>query len=343
MVNRLRKLAQSRIELVSTLILVVYLPILVLHTVAHAQLASVSTPRVHVRSLGDPDRALNRIVDENFTSLDHLNELSTNESNSELTRMIYANTPLILRDEGPFPERYNTPIGLYYEVSQSTSGTATATTIRYFLWFVDEDGGMAIERRLAKFGHSLDRELVYRVTFLGDQIVAAYYQSPGHNHVRFDYEGDARPVFAVASANHNFRRVPNLELERWEYGVLVPLPHRESAEVPAHDPDFAALAAREIWEKYAIDLRNYVFVELNLPAYSATATISVRIDDRWYYLHEQIGDGLTRPGYNQVAIKIGHPVLSGDISEIRVVSYSNRDADFDRLLVSVYPRSAVIA
>lgn len=343
MITKLRKLTQNRIELASTLILVIYLPLLVVHTVTHAQLAAVSTPRVFVRTLGDPERALERIVEENFTTIDHLNELATDEDNSELTRMIYANTPLILRQAGPFPERYNTPIGLYYDVSQSTSGSATATTIRYFLWFTDEDGGMEINRRLAKFGHSMDRELVYRVTFLGDRIVSAYYQAPGHQHVKFDYQGDARPIFTVASSNHNFRLIPDLDLERYEYGMLVPLPHRESADVPAHDPDFAALAAREVWWKYSIDLRNFVFVELNLPVYSAVATISVRINDRWYYLHEQIGDGVSRPGYNQVAINVGYPVLRGDISEVRVVSYSDQDVDFDRMHVSIYPPSAVIA
>lgn len=326
----------------STLLLAVYVPVLVLQVVANAQIVSAGSPEVSVRELGDAQRGRERIVSENFTTIEQLNTLVQDPETSDILRLVYTHTPLILRHTDVFPARYNTPIGIYYNVTQSSSEFATATTIRYFLWFTDEAGGMPIESRLAQFGHSMDRELVYRVTLLGDEVVGAYFQAPGHSHVSFEYDGATRPVFTVASANNNFRRVFDLELQLWRHGLLVPLPQYETINAPAHDPDFAALAAQEVWEKYQIDLRNYVFVEFDIPAQGATATISVRIDDRWYYLHEQIG-GVRRPGYNQVGVNVGHSVLPGDISEVRVIAFTEQEVSFDNLRVSIYPRSSVLA
>ncbi|CAN5500912.1 hypothetical protein BH24CHL1_BH24CHL1_18520 [soil metagenome] len=342
-IARLRHFIHSRLELVSMLLLAIYVPVLVLQVMANAQMVSMTSPTVVERNLGDPERGLERIAAENFTTIEHLDALAEDSETSDILRLVYTHTPLILRHSDVFPARFNTPIGLYYDVTQSTSGPATATTIRYFLWFVDEAGGMPIESRLAKFGHSMDRELVYRVTLLGDEVVGAYFQAPGHNHVSFEYDGETRPVFTMASANNNFRRVFDLELVLWGHGLLVPLPRYETINAPAHDPDFAALAAREVWEKYQIDLRNYVFVELALPAQGAAATISVRIDDRWYYLHEQIGGGVRRPGYNQVGVNVGYSVLPGDISEVRVIAFSEQESSLDLLRVSIYPRSSVAA
>lgn len=332
-----------RIELLSTLVLVVYVPVLVLQVMANAQLVSIASPPVTVRNLGDAQQGRARIVAENFTTIDHLDALAQDPATSDILRLVYTHTPLILRHSDVFPAPNNTPIGLYYDVTQSTSGPATATTVRYYLWFVDEPGGMPIASRLAKYGHSMDRELLYRVTLLGDEVVGAYFQAPGHSDVSFEYDGETRPIFTVASANHNFRRVFDLELELWRHGLFVPLPQYETINAPAHDPDFAALAAQEVWEKYQLDLRNYVFVEFDLPAQGAPATISVRIDERWYYLHEQIGGGVRRPGYNQVGIDVGYAVLPGDVSEVRVVAFTDQDLSFDNLRVSIYPRSSVAA
>lgn len=339
----LRDRVHRRIELVSMLVVVVYVPILVLQVLVNAQMMSMSSPPVVERELGDPERGLERIVAENFTTIEHLDALIADPETSDIQRLVYTHTPLILRHSDVFPARYNTPIGLYYDVSQSISGEATATTIRYYLWFVDEAGGMPIESRLAKFGHSMDRELVYRVTLLGDEVVGAYFQAPGHNHVSFEHDGETRPIFTVASGNNNFRRVFDLELELWGHGLLVPLPHYETINAPAHDPDFAALAAREVWEKYQIDLRNYVFVELDLPPQGAVTTISIRIDDRWYYLHEQVGGGVQRPGYNQVGIDIGFAVLRGDLSEVRVIAFTGEEISFEHMRISIYPHSSVAA
>ena len=323
-------------------VVLAFMCMMLLNLAANAQIRSIMTPEVTVRRLGSPQRAHDRILTENFTTLEHLDELAEDPELSDVQRLVYANAPLILWYGSEFPADTSTPIGIYYIVSQSTSGEAVATTVRYYLWFSNEPGGMPIESRLATYGHSLDRELVYRVTLLGDEVVGAYYQAPGHRLITMDYSGESRPVFTIASANHNFRQVTDRELDfPGEKLLLAPLPHVESPWSPAHDPDFAALAVDEIWDTYLIDVREYVFVEFQMPTVSTAATISVRIDDRWYYLHEQIGGGVTRPGYNQVGIEIGYTVLPGDIQEVRIVAYSSRRSTFEPVRVTIYPRNGV--
>lgn len=328
----------------SVLVVVSFMAIMLLNLVANAQIVSISSPSVTVRTLGDPERASDRILAENFTTLERLDDLAANPVLNDVERLVYAHTPPLLLYTSEFPQQFESPIGLYYVVSQSTSGDATATTIRYYMWFIDEAGGMPIERRLAMFGHSMDRELVYRVTLLGDEVVNAYYQAPGHRQIAKEYDGASRAVFAIASANHNFRPVTPRELDApGEYMLLAPLPRIESPWRPAHDPDFAALAVQEVWEKYRIDLRNFVFVEFEIPTVSTAVTISVRVGERWYYLHEQIGGGLTRPGYNQVGVDIGYPVLPADVHEVRIVAYSSQPSTFEPVRVTIYPRSSVSA
>jgi hypothetical protein len=335
---------QASAELVAIVLTVIFLGLMYLNMLATTQVTAIGTPQVSVREIGDPERARERIVAENFTTLDHLDALAEDSSLNEMHRMVYAHTPLILRYGTEFPERQNTPIGLYYVATESTSGDATATTIRYYLWFTDEASGMPIEQRLAMFGHSMDRELVYRVTLLGDRVVGAYYQAPGHRLVSMNYMGEARPVFAVASANNNFRQVTTRELDSpAENFMLVPLAHPESPWAPAHDPDFAALAASEVWEKYHIDLSTFVFVEFDIPLERTVVTTSIRINERWYYLHEQIGGGVSRPGYNQVGVEIGYPIFPEDVQEVRLVTYSPEAIDPQSVRVMIYPRSDVAA
>lgn len=343
-IARLRRCAHSRIELMSALVLAIFLPVSMLNIVASTQVFSVQEPRVDIRRLGDPERARERIMAENFTSSEGLQELAEQPGITDIERLVYRHTPVILRYVTEFPARYNTPIGVYYDVTTSQSGDSIATTIRYYLWFIDEAGGMPIERRLSTFGHSFDRELIYRVTLLGDEVVAAYYQAPGHRHIIMDYTGETRPVFTVASANHNFREVTMRELEHPTAKLLLtPVPHQEFRHAPSHDPDFMALAVQEIWEKYQIDLRNYVFVEFEIPGEETAVTISIRTDERWYYLHEQVGGGVSRPGYNQVGVELGYPILPGDIREVRVVAFSDDELSFAPLRVTIYPRSGLAA
>ena len=343
-VRRASRRTQRRAEMMSVVVAVSFVGIVLLNFAASAEVVSLSEPDLEFRTLGDPDVARERIVTENFTTLQDLNDLARDPSLTETERLVYEHAPLILWYGTEFPAQYSTPIGLYYQVSQSVTPNATATTIRYFLWFSDEEGGMAIENRLAMFGHSLDRELVYRVTLLEEDVVGAYFQAPGHRLLTVNDPGDSRPVFTIASANHNFRQVTGRELDfPGEKLLLAPLPQLESPWNPAHDPDYAALAVAEVWEKYGINVSNYVFVELEMPTVPTAATISVRIDDRWYYLHEQIGGGISRPGYNQVAIEIGYPVLPGDVDELRIVAYTSTEWNFEPIRVTAYPRTGVSA
>lgn len=335
------RFARQHAEVMSISIVALGMCLMLLNVVANAQIVTVRSPSVVVRSIGDAGVGRERIVAENFTTLSHLNELADDPEVDDTMRLVYAHSPLILWYGTQFPAPVSTPIGLYFVASQSVSGDAIATTIRYYLWFTDEDGGMPIERRLSMFGHSMDRELVYRVTLLGDEIVGAYFQAPGHRLITLDYSGESRPVFTVASANHNFRLVTERELDfPGEKMLLAPFPRLESPWTPAHDPDFAAIAIAEVWDKYRIDVRNFVFVEFEIPTVPTAATISVRIDDRWYYLHEQIGGGVTRPGYNQVGVEVDYLILEGDIQEVRIVAYSSSMSEFDPIRVTIYPRDA---
>lgn len=328
-------------EIMSISIVALGMCLMLLNLVANAQVVAVSSPNVVIRSIGSAEVGRERIVAENLTTLSHLNDLAGDPDVDDTMRLVYAHSPLILWYGTHFPAPASTPMGLYFVVSQSVSGDATATTIRYYLWFTDEDGGMPIDRRLSMFGHSMDRELVYRVTLLGDEIVAAYFQAPGHRLITFDYSGESRPVFTVASSNHNFRLVTERELDfPGEKLLLAPYPRLESPWTPAHDPDFAAIAIAEVWDKYRIDLRNFVFVEFEIPTVPTAVTISVRVDNRWYYLHEQIGGGVSRPGYNQVGVNIGFPVLEGDVQEVRIVAYPPSPSGFEPIRVTIYPRDA---
>lgn len=341
-VSRLSSRFHTEPELTSVLLVVVLIVLLVGNIVVTSDILQITSPRVGVRSPGDPLRGRERIVEENLTTVSHLDELAANPMQVGALQMVYRHAPLLLHYGTEFPSRYSTPIGVYYQVSESRSGNSVATTIRYYLWFTDEEGGMPIDKRLSMFGHSMDRELMYRVTLLGDEVVAAYYQAPGHRLVRMNYPEMGRPVFAVASANHNFRLVTPRELDGpGDRMIIAMLPRLESPWAPAHDPDFAAIATDEVWEKYGIDLTNYVFVELELPSVPTPVTISVRIGNRWHYLHEQIGGGVRRPGYNQVGIDIGYSVLPGDIQEVRIVSFDRRDLTFEPIRVTIYPRRGI--
>src|SRR4029079_15808420 len=103
--------------------------------------------------------------------------------------------------------------------------------------------------------------------------MAAYCQAPHHRQVRFDYDGLQRPVFQIASANHNFRRVSQREVEHAaDGGLLALMPHVETAR-NYRDPDFLALAAREVWLQYGIDMSEYVYIAFYNPAYTGEVTL----------------------------------------------------------------------
>jgi hypothetical protein len=331
----LRRLARPR--QLPVLVLAVYVPFALLHTAATTSTARFELPRAETRSLGDPFAAIERIRTENITSIERLDALSTDSTQPEDDRLAYAHAPLLLAQPERALRLNDTILGLYYTVSRSTSGSATATTIRYFLWFSDESGGMPIEERMARYGHPLDRELVYRVTFLNGEIMAAYFQAPHHQQVRFDYDGSQRPVFQIATANHNFRRVSQHEVEHAaDGGLLALMPHAETAR-NYRDPDFLALAAREVWLQYGIDMSEYVYIAFYNPAYTGEVTLSVRVSGRWYYLHDALGTGITTHGYRRVAIYVGSRPLPDDIEEVRIITRTSKNVPLEVSSVYVFP------
>jgi hypothetical protein len=319
------------------LVLAVYVPFALLHTAATTSTAYFELPRAELRSLGDPFAALDYIRTENITTIDRLNALAANPNQPDAERLAYSHAPLLLAE----PERAlrldDTILGLYYTISESTLESSTAMTIRYYLWFTDESGGMPIEERMARYGHPLDRELVYRVTFLNGEVMAAYYQAPHHRQVRFRYDGSQRPVFQIASANHNFRPVNLAEVERANTDRLLALmPHVETAR-NYRNPDYLALAAREVWLQHGLDMSEYVYVAFYNPDYTGEVTLSVRVNGRWYYLHEALGTGITTHGYRRVAIHIGARPLPGDIEEVRIVTRTADRVQIDVSSVYVLP------
>lgn len=333
--DTIRRLARPR--QLPVLVLAVYVPFTLLHTAATTSTASFDLPRAETRSFGDPNAAIERIRTENITSVERLDALAVDSTQSDEDRLAYAHAPLLLAQ----PERAlrldDTILGLYYTISRSTSESSTATTIRYYLWFSDESGGMQITERMARYGHPLDRELVYRVTFLNDEIVAAYFQAPHHRQVRFDYDGSRRPVFRIASANHNFQRVDEREVEHAaDGGLLALMPHAETAR-NYRDPDFLALAAREVWLQYGLDMSEYVYIAFYNPAYTGEVTLSVRVSGRWYYLHDALGTGITTHGYRRVAIYVGSRPLPDDIEEVRIITRTPKHVPLEVSSVYVFP------
>jgi len=334
-IDTIRRLARPR--QLPVLVLAVYAPFALLHTAATTSTASFELPHAESRSLGDPGAAIEQIRTENMTSAERLDALAGDAALSDEERLVYTHAPLLLAD----PERAlrldDTILGLYYTISESNSESATATTIRYYLWFSDESGGMPIEQRMARYGHPLDRELVYRVTFLNDEIVAAYYQAPAHRQVRFGYDGSNRPVFQIASANHNFRHVGRSEAERAGDGSLLALmPHVETAR-NYRNPEFLALAAREAWLQHGLDMSEYVYIAFYNPNYTGEVTLSVRVNGRWYYLHDALGTGITTHGYRRVAIHVDSRPLPDDIEEIRIITRTSEQVPLEVSSVYVLP------
>jgi hypothetical protein len=332
-----RWFASIRFLHLQSFILSVYVLFSLLHTAATTSVATFEQPHVELRSLGNPFATLARIRDENITTVDRLDALAVDESQSPFDRRVYRHAPLLFVQ----PERAlrldDTILGLYYTASESTSGSSTATTIRYFLWFSDENGGTPIEQRMALYGHPLDRELVFRVTFLNDVIVAAYYQAPSHRQVRIDYDGSVRPAFQIASDNHNFGRVSENDLERASpTDILALMPHVET-ERNYRNPDFLALAAREVWLQYGLDMSAYVYVAFYNPEYAGVVTISVRIGGRWNYLHQALRSGITNVGYRRVAVDVRSRPFPGDIDEIRIVTRTHEEISIAVSSVYVLP------
>ena len=310
---------------------------LTLRTLALTYMAPIPHASISVYNHGDPQTALERIERDNFTSIAELNRLENDASLPRLERLAYRHAPLMLLYPGQSAPTSNTFIGIYYQLSETSSESITVITLQYFFFSSDERGGLLVRERLALFGRPLDRELVYRVTIIDGDVASAYYQAPGHKLVPLGYQGQERPIFAIVSANNNFRPVLPDELERpGDFELVVPYPRAEKETDPEHDPDFMALAAREALLEHGVDLSHYLYVEFINPLHDGVVTLSARIHGRWYYLHSSVA-GLTRPGYNQVGIYIGYAPRPEDIEEIRLIAYTTRTPEIEVLSIHLYP------
>jgi hypothetical protein len=318
-------------------VLSVLLCMLALRPLALTQFEDVPLTNIVTRPYGDAQQALDRIQDENFTTVRELNRLTADPNVHELQRLVYRYAPIIVESDQPVEQNGDTFIGVYYLLSQTTGDEITVTTIQYFYYSTDESGGTLIQQRLALFGQPIDRELIYRVTLVDGEPAGAHYQAPVHRLASLKLDGSQRPMFAVASANNNFRPVLPLELERREDAqLLAPLPHNELAADPAHDPDFVALAAREALTEHNVDLSHYLYIEFNNPLPRGLLTISALVGGRWYYLHESI-TGLTRPGFNRIGVYIGYAPDAEQVETLRIVAFTTHELEIEVISIYVYP------
>ncbi|MDI3341586.1 MAG: hypothetical protein QJR03_13770 [Sphaerobacter sp.] len=328
---------------IPALALAAYLPMLVLHTVATSHMEQIDRPRIEVRHFGDPERALVRILADNITTVEQLDAIANDPDVSPLDRLVFANAPLLLETPGMFSGVRSMPLGLYYTASVSRTGETQVVTIRYYLYFTGEDEGTPIRERMARYGHPFDGELLFQVTFVGDRLLSAYFQAPGHRLVPFRYRPGQRVTFAIASPNHNFRLVL-----RDEGPVVAFRPQNEFNANPFHDPDFVALAARQARQHHNLDISHYVYIAFQNPLARVPVDVSVRVRGQWHHLHDVLLDGMPGPsltvqGYHQVAIRLGFTPRPEDIDEVRIVARSRQPVRVAVFALYVYPEQVVVA
>lgn len=333
--------AANRVSLASVLSIIA-VGVLVLHIFTVMDTQTSYDRSVSQRPYGSVVRALERIERDNFTTIARLNELAVDPEQSEIERLVYKYAPLLIHTGQTWPARDDTWIGVYYRVSQSESGGRTATTIRYYLFLTDEDGGMPIHQRMPRYGHPFDAELIYRVLLFDDEIVSAY-QAPVHRIIRFELDEATRPVFAIASANHNFRLVLPSELERRdEAEIVAPLPLDEFQHRPFQDPDFVALTAQEVLRQHGVDIGEYVYVTFDNPPERGAVNIGVKIDGRWYFVRDVIPEGVVRAGDRRIGIKVPATPFPADIDAIRLIGFRGALEDVRVMSIYLYPPATIV-
>ena len=254
---------------------------------------------------------------------------------------MFQHAPLLVNTRAVWPARDDTWLGVYYRVSQSESNGLTATTIRYYLFVSDENGGMPLDERMARYGHPFDAELIYRVLLFEDDVVAAY-QAPHHRILRFAYDGETRPVFAVASPNHNFRLVSQAELARRdEADIVAPLPLDEFAQRPLQDPDYVALSAAEALRQHGVDVGRFVYFTFDNPPERGAVNLGVELDGRWYHVRDVVPEGVVRAGDRRVAIGVAATPFPGDVTAVRLIGYRGAIDDVRIISIYLYPPASV--
>jgi hypothetical protein len=318
------------------LVLAAYVPFALLHTAATTTTTRMAIPTIQVRPLGDPERAIARIRDENFTTVESLNTLAHDSSLSAIEQTVYAHAPLLLARPTELSTTDDTILGVYYTVTESGVGNTTGATIRYFAYFTDENGGTPLKERMPLYGQPIDGELIYKVMLMNGEVSAAYYQAPSHRITRFPYDGTSRPIFAIASANHNFRRVQQREVERSSATLLAPHPHQKTDRIFS-DPDFLALSAREVSQQWGVDISRYLYVTFYNPFSAGQVALSVRVRGVWYNQFDTLSGSITTLGDRRVAIPLGYTPLPHDIEELRVLSRADSTEGVRIESVWIYP------
>lgn len=314
---------------------------LVFHSVAVMEIQTSHDRAVSMREYGSIARAMDRIERDNFTTIGRLDALAVDPDQSEVEQLVYRHAPLLLYSGAQWPAPDDTWLGVYFRVSQSESNGKTATTIRYYLFLTDENGGMPLPERMARYGHPFDAELIYRVLLFEDQIVAAY-QAPVHQILRFAYDGEDRPVFAIASPNHNFRLVQPDELTRRdEARVVAPLPLDEFALRPLQDPDFVALSAQEALRQHGVDIGRYVYFTFDNPPERGAVNIGVRVDGGWYYVRDVVPEGVVRAGDRRIAIRVPAAPLKDDVEAVRLIGFRGAIDDVRIQSIYLYPPASI--
>jgi hypothetical protein len=102
-----------------------------------------------------------------------------------------------------------------------------------------------------------------------------------------------------------------------------------------------ALAAREAWLQYGLDMSEYVYISFYNPDFTGEVTLSVRVNGRWYYLHDALGTGITTHGYRRVAIYVGSRPLPDDIEEVRIITRTSQHVPLEVSAVYVFPRPSI--
>lgn len=321
-----------------------------LYSVVLGHEVTVAPLVVEQRQLGNPAAAIEHIRQENFVSLSELEEITSNPDLNPYDRLAHAHSPLILDETGVLQqENYDdVPVGVYYAYSVSTYGDTELVHIEYWMYFSDENIGMGTADRMARWGHPLDRELIYRMDIVNGRIFGAEYQAPIHQLRPFQYPESGRPIFRIASGNHNFQLVHPRELESTPVPVeiLAPRPQYEMATRPTTDPDVMALAAQEAYLQHDVDMSQFVYIGIRNPAYvlqepyPSVVNVGVLTQGRWVFLSTRIGHGLRIWGYRLVAIDLGFTPLPGDIESVSLLVSSPAPDDRPGLEVEqvfIYP------
>jgi hypothetical protein len=188
----------------------------------------------------------------------------------------------------------DTPLLLFYRM-RATDGT---TSIEYHTVFSHEDAGTDLTGLLARWGHTVDIEWVFRVTFdAAARVIAEEFQGPAHSTLR--YRGGramgGHPVLQVATLNGTVTDRPTCPY-RTALAPVCAQPDAEPREgVLQQFPWIYRVSALEVLRQVSLevpsspdsqaptDLRSYLFLQWKrLRGPAAPLEACVRVGNAWY-------------------------------------------------------------